>query len=85
MSKKKISFMLTGVCLASVLTISSVASVFSLTQAQVVNDQINLATLNQERTDEIKHNLNNLSVMKLLNFRSTQQIKQQLPKLIVKA
>jgi len=62
-----------------------VASISSLTQPQITNHQMNLAVLNQESTNGVKHNLNNLPVMKLLNFRSTQQIKQQLPKLIVEA
>jgi len=77
--------MLTGLGLTGILAIGSVASVASLTQSQIVNHQMHLAVLNQESMNEIKHNLNNLPVMKLLNFRSTQQIKQQLPKLIVEA
>jgi hypothetical protein len=85
MNKKKLSFMLTGLGLTGIITLGSVASVVSLTQPQIANHQMHLAVLNQESMNEIKHNLNNLPVMKLLNFRSTQQIKQQLPKLIVEA
>jgi len=85
MNKKKLSFMLTGVGLAGILTLSSVASVSSLIQPQTATHQMSLAVLNQDNKSERKHNLNNLSVIRLLNFRSTQQIKQALPRLIVEA